>query len=155
MSAALTKLEEWQARRNGTAPQPAPGMEGETPSVPGSPSGNRGRRGTTNDRPRGNPSKKDRYATVMLTPDAAADIARLCAMLRDAIAASPHTVTEVTRVSGFSRLTQYVALDITKVRRMRISTLQRIATAADMPSNVVDAIIASCPNAIAPEEDAK
>lgn len=154
MSDAKARLAALAALRN-TPPQPAPGNGGEPPSVPVPPSGVRGRRGSTNGRPRGNPSKKDRYATAMLSADTAADLARLCATLRDAIDATGRSRSEVTKASGFSRLPQYLELDLKGARRMRLSTLKRICEAAGMPSNAAADMASKAPHAIAPEEGEK
>jgi hypothetical protein len=153
MSAALTRLEEWQARRNGTAPQPAPGIEGEPPTAPVPPTKGRGRRGTTSGSPRGT-SGQDNYLD-RLGPDDVADMARLALSLRHAITAADKTPAEVAKTCGYWRLPSICRLDLHQMRRVRLSTLRRIGEAAGIASNVITDMASNAPLAIAPEEDAK
>jgi hypothetical protein len=152
MSDGLARLEALRALRD-AAPQPAPVMEGEPPTVPVPPTKGRGRRGTTAGRPRGT-SGQDNYLD-QITPDAAADLARLALALRHAIAAAGKTPAEVAKTSGYWRLTGMVRLDLHQVRRMRLSTLERICEAAGMPSNAAADMASTAPHAIAPEEAPK
>lgn len=152
MSDGLARLEALRARRD-AAPQTAPVIEGEPPTAPVPPTKGRGRRGTTSGRPRGT-SGQDNYLD-QLTLDAAADMARLALALRHAITASGHTPSEVAKTASFWRLPSIVRLDLHQMRRMRLSTLQRICDAAGMPSNAAADMASKTPHAIAPEEASK
>lgn len=152
MSDGLARLEALRALRD-AAPQPAPVMKGEPPTVPVPPTKGRGRRGTTAGRPRGT-SGQDNYLD-QLEPDAAADLARLAILLRRAIAETGKTPSEVAKAASYWRLSATLRLDLEHQRRMRLSTLNRIGDAAGIPATAIAAMAAKCLNAIAPEEGEK